>query len=129
MYETIYDTNTGSINSKMAIFISTGALVLSLMLNLVINYKYYIDLRIREKVLVVRTLMSKIKKTDYAGGSVSGVPGAYIYRYEFIVDNRAFRVDKDLFESCSEGDKLFFSYAPKSQYLLGIEKSRSHYLK
>ena len=129
IYETVIDTDPEGINITMAILISAGALVFSILLNLLINYRYYIDLRIREKVLLVKTLKSKSKKVDYAGGRGKGVPNAFINRYEFIVDDIAFRVDKDLFESCSEGDELFFSYAPKSQYLLCIEKSRSHYLK
>jgi len=43
-------------------------------------------------------------------------------RYDLIIDNTKYRTDKELFDKCSVGDEVLFFYAPKSNYLLSIEK-------
>lgn len=122
IYESIFDLNPTSLNTKMAVLISIGTLTFSILLTFLINHRYYADLRNNEKVQMKKTLMNKSKNIDSAAGRGSSMTKAYINRYEFCVDDIKFRVDKELFESCSEGDKLIFNYAAKSDYLLGIEK-------
>ncbi|WP_319591843.1 hypothetical protein [uncultured Draconibacterium sp.] len=123
MYELIFDTNPGGLNGKMAVSIAIGALICSVLLNFLINHKYYRDLQFNEKTQIIRTLVSKSERKDYHAASPrSGMSKAYNEIYEFIVDDVKFDVDKELFERCSEGDKLILNYALKSQYLLSIEK-------
>lgn len=123
IYESYFDMNPDALNTKMAVFISTGTMIFSMMLNLLINRKFYRDLQFNEKMQVTKTLMSKSKTADYALSSRgSSMTKAYNERCEFVVDNIKFSVDNELFERCAEGDKLIFNYALKSQYLLSIEK-------
>ena len=122
IYESSFDSDPNALNTKMAVLISIGTLTFSILLNFLINHRYYADLRNNQKVQIIKTLMSKSKSIDSAAGRANGLTKAYINRFEFCVDDIKFRVDKELFESCSEGDKLIFNYAAKSEYLLGIEK-------
>lgn len=125
IYESSVDLNPDSLNTKMAITILGGALAFSIILNFLINYKFYIDLRNNEKIQITKTLDSKEKSIDSAASRNTSFVKGHLNRYEFDVDNVKFMVDEKLFESCAEGDKLDFNYAPKSEYLLGIEKSKS----
>lgn len=123
IYESVFDLNPNGLNTEMTIAITAGALILSVVLNLLINHKYYQDLKIREKIRVVKILTSKCKTNDYAAGGRC-MTNTFNERYEFVVDDIKFSVDKELFERCSEGDTLIFNYALKSRYLLNIEKSK-----
>nr|WP_319271123.1 hypothetical protein [uncultured Draconibacterium sp.] len=126
MYELIFDTNPGGLNGKMAVSIAIGVLICSVLLNFLINHKYYRDLQFNEKVQVIKTLMSKSMANIYHGSALgSNVSKAFNEKYEFVVDDVKFDVDKELFERCAEGDHLIFNYAPKSEFLLSIEKSNS----
>ena len=124
IYESSFDSDLG-LNTKMAVLISVGTLTFSILLNFLINHKYYSDLRNNEKVQITKTLMSKSKSIDSAAGRAGGLTKAFINRFEFCVDDIEYRVDKELFESCTEGDKLIFNYAAKSEFLLGIEKVKN----
>jgi hypothetical protein len=122
IYELAFNLNPNTLNTRMAISISIGTLTFSTILSFLINHKYYMDLLSHEKFQEIKTLVGKCKTIDYAAGRGYSMTKAYINRYEFIVDNIKFRVEQELFESCSEGDKLIFNYATKSNYLLSIEK-------
>lgn len=122
VYKSYFDLNPNALNTKMVISISIGTLIFSIILNFLINRKYYQDLQFNEKIQVTKTLMSKCKTTDYIASSGKNMTKAYIEKFEFVVDDIKFNVDKELFECCTEGDKLIFNYALKSQYLLSIEK-------
>lgn len=126
IYELFFDLNPSGLNLKMAGIIATGTLSSSVLLNFLICKKYYRDLQFNEKVQVIKTLVNKSKSTIYHASVLgSNVTTAYTEKFEFVVDGINFNVDKELFEHCSEGDKLIFNYAPKSEYLLSIEKSNS----
>jgi len=43
-------------------------------------------------------------------------------RYDLIIANTKYKVSKDFFDKCSEGDEVIFNIAPISGYLLGIDK-------
>ncbi|MCE4563897.1 hypothetical protein INQ51_06200 [Maribellus sp. CM-23] len=124
IYELFFDLNPDALHTKMMIYISVGTLILSIMLYFLISHKYYRDLQFNEKIQLTKTLMGKYKTADYAapvrGNSMSKT---YTVRFEFLVDDIKFNVDKELFERCTEGDKLIFNYALKSHYLLSIEKA------
>ncbi|MCK3686187.1 hypothetical protein [Maribellus sp. YY47] len=124
IYELIFDLNPDAINTKMVIFISIGTLIFSGTLNFLINHKYYRDLQFNEKIQVPKTLTGKSKTVDYVYSTLdTSSPNANTIRFEFLVDDIKFNVDKELFEQCADGDKLIFNYALKSQYLLSIEKA------
>ena len=126
IYELAIDSDPNGLNIKMAVLIAIGALVISVLLNLMISHKYYRDLQFNEKLQVVKTLLSKSNTNVYHGSALgSNVSKAYNEKYEFVVDDVKFDVDKELFERCAEGDQLIFNYAPKSEFLLSIEKSNS----
>jgi len=123
IYELSFDTNPNGLNLKVAGLITIGTLCSSVLLNFLICNKYYRDLQFNEKVQVIKTLMNKSKSTIYHASALgSNVSKAYTEKFEFVVDGIIFNVDKELFEHCDEGDQLIFNYAPKSEYLLSIEK-------
>ncbi len=124
VYEMLFDVDRTALNSKMDILIAVGVLLFAVLLQFLINYKYYSDLRNNEKVLQTKILADKSKSIDPVSLKGANFTKGYINRFEFIVDNIKFRVDEELYKSCKEGDKLIFSYAPKSKYLLNIEKSK-----
>lgn len=124
VYESYVDLDPETLNTKMVVLISMAAFLISSLLNLLLYYKYYADLQVNEKIIVEKSLQGKSKTMDSGSGGGGGLSRTYIIRYEFVVDDIKFGVDEKLFESCSEGDKLIFSYASKSKYLLTIEKGR-----
>lgn len=119
IYELYFDTNPKTINYQMAVTISLAALFLSVIVFFGLNWKYYSDIQNNEKIQTIKTLQNKNKITDYYKTTIT-------LKYVFIVDNINLTVNKDLFESCNIGDKLIFNYAPKSKFLLSIEKSRNN---
>nr|WP_321354047.1 hypothetical protein [uncultured Draconibacterium sp.] len=123
IYELSFDSDPNGLNIKMAASIAIVTLILSALLNLLLNRKFYRDLQFNEKIQIIRTLMSKSERKDYHAASPrSGMSTAYNEIYEFVVDDVKFDVDKELFDRCTEGDQLILNYAPKSEYLLSIEK-------
>ena len=123
IYALFFDSNPDGLNLKIAGLIAIGTLSSSVLLNFLICNKYYRDLQFNEKVQVVKTLVNKSKSTIYHASALgSNMSKAYNEKFEFVVDGINFNVDKELFERCTEGDQLIFNYAPKSEYLLSIEK-------
>jgi hypothetical protein len=92
------------------------------------NKKYYSDIRNNEKLSEKKIIQRKIDKTDYEAGSGNMTtlphnnPMKEFTRYDLIIDNIKYRIDKELFDNCNDGDEVLFYYAPKSKYLLSIEK-------
>ena len=124
IYELFFDSNPNELNLKIAGLITIGTLSSSVLLNFLICNKYYRDLQFNEKVQVQKALISKSQNDIYHASALnSGMSKAYTEKFEFVVDGIKFDVDKELFEHCTEGDQLIFNYAPKSEYLLSIEKS------
>jgi amino acid permease len=101
---------------------------LAILISYKMNGKYYQDIRNNIKVPNTKIIQQKNRKRDFEAGSGNMTtlphnnPMKEFYRYDFIVENTIYRVEKELFESCSEGDTIHFYYAPKSNYLLTIEK-------
>ncbi|QIA06632.1 hypothetical protein [Draconibacterium halophilum] len=123
IYEIFFDLNPNGLNIKMAGLIVVGTFSISLLLSFLMCYKYYQDLQFNEKVQVIKTLRNKSKSTIYHASALgSNISKAYNEKFEFVVDDIKLDVDKELFEHCAEGDQLILNYAPKSEYLLSIEK-------
>ncbi len=125
VYEIMFDSDSTALNTRMAILIVVGVLFFAVLLSFLINYKYYSDLRNNEKVLFTKKLSSKLKSIEPISFKGANLSKSYLNRFEFIVDNTKFLVDEELYKNCVEGDKLIFSYALKSKYLLDIEKSKN----
>lgn len=116
VYESYFDSNFGAIDYQMAVTIGLVALTLSVIVFFGLNGKYYSDIRNNEKIQTIKILQDKNIITDYYKTTVT-------LKHSFIVDNINFTVNKELFDSCNIGDKLIFNTAPKSKFLLSIEKS------
>ncbi len=116
IYELYFDSKPQAINYQMAFTIGLAVLFLSVILFFRLNWKYYSDILNSEKIQTIKTLQNKDIITDYYKTLVT-------LKYVFTVDNVNLTVNKDLFDSCNIGDKLIFNYAPKSKFLLSIEKS------
>jgi hypothetical protein len=119
IYEVYFDANPREINYQMAVTIGLAVLLLSIIVIFVFNRKYYSDIRNNEKMPITKTLQEKKIIKDYYKTTVT-------LNYTFIADNINFAVNKELFNECNKGDKLIFNYAPKSKFLLSIEKSRNN---
>jgi hypothetical protein len=119
IYELYFDTNPGAINHQMAVIIGFAAITLAVIVSWGLNGKYYSDIRNSEKIQIIKILQDKNIITDYYKTTVT-------LKHSFIVDNINLTVNKELFDSCNIGDKLSFNYAPKSKFLLSIEKSRDN---
>lgn len=113
---------------KIIFYVVFGLLVISALISYIMNRKYYADIKINKKTSVAKVIQKKVETKDFEAGSGNMTtlphnnPMNEFMRYDLIVENTKFRVDKELFESCSEGDEVLFLYAPKSKFLLGIEK-------
>lgn len=116
IYELYFDANPGAINYQIAVIIGLAVLFLSVILFFRLNWKYYSDILNNEKIQTIKTLQNKDIITDYYKTMVTR-------KYVLTVDNVNLTVNKDLFDSCNIGDKLIFNSAPKSKFLLSIEKS------
>ena len=115
IYELYFDANPKAINYQMAVTIGLAVLFLSVIVFFGLNWKYYSDIRNNEKIQTIKSLQNKNTITDYYKTTVT-------LKYVFTVDNINLTVNKDLFESSKIGDKLIFNYAPKSKFLLSIER-------
>lgn len=127
-FELYFNTNKEGLNLKIDSLIVLGFAIFSMLLSYIMNRKYYSDIRSNEKVSVIKTIQRKIEKKDYEAGSGNMTtlphnnPMIEFIRYDLIVENTKYRIDKELYEMCSDGDEVLFYYAPKSKYLLSIEK-------
>jgi len=116
IYELYFDANPQAINYQIAVIIGLAVLFLSVLVFFGLNWKYYSDILNSEKIQTIKTLQNKNINTDYYKTIVT-------LKYVFTVDNVDLTVNKDLFDSCNIGNKLILNYAPKSKFLLSIEKS------
>lgn len=121
----LYIDNSFQVNDTILISLASafaGAIILSF----IINRKYYADLRIGDKETTSATIQHKMQKKDFEAGS--GIVSKYysrpmneFIRYDIMVNNIVYRVDKEFYDKCSEGDEIVMYYARKSRYLLGFE--------
>jgi amino acid permease len=128
IYELNFNKNSSGLNIEIDLLIALGFLIVSYAISHLMNKKYYSDIRNNEKLSEKKIIQRKIDKTDYEAGSGNMTtlphnnPMKEFTRYDLIIDNIKYRIDKELFDNCNDGDEVLFYYAPKSKYLLSIEK-------
>ncbi len=128
IYELNFNKHTKGLNLELDLFITLGFLIVSFIISYLMNRKYYADIRKDEKVAKTKTVQEKTGKKDFEAGSGNVTtlphnrPMNEFARYDLVVENVKYRVDKELYDKCSAGDEVLFFYAPKSNYLLSIEK-------
>ena len=128
IYELNFNTNSDGLSIEIDLIIVLGFLILSFLVSRLMNKRYYSDIRYNEKVSETKIIQRKIDKKDYEAGSGNMTTFPHnnqmkeFTRYDLIVENTRYRVDKELFDKCSNGDEVLFFYAPRSKYLLSIEK-------
>ncbi|RXQ91016.1 hypothetical protein EO244_13005 [Ancylomarina salipaludis] len=123
------DINAGFVfnENKLLIIVSVIALF-SFLVGYGMNWKYYRDIRNKEKVIEIKRIQKIESRIDHEAGSgnMTTLPHfnemKEFMRYDFIVENTRYRISSELFETCTEGEDVMFLYAPVSRYLLGIEK-------
>lgn len=127
IYKFEFSSATNGFSIQIALLIASVFLLLSFLLSQAMNRKYYADIRNNQKIAHTKILQRKNSTNDYENRDTARKMGAadrmrdYV-RYELIVDNVKYNVEKDLFDQCSEGDELVFYIAPVSKHLLSIEK-------
>ncbi len=110
------------------IYITIGIVfVLSILINFIMNGKVKRDIRNGEKILKKKTIQRKESMVDVEAGSanVGTMPhnrrmNKFI-RYDLIIDNTKYRIDKELFEKCKDGDDIYFHIAPESKFRIKID--------
>ncbi len=128
IYVLIYNKNNTGVNLEIDLLIAFGFLILGLIFSYLMNKKYYLDIRNNEKEAEIKIIQRKIDTKDYEAGSGNMTvlphnnPMKEFIRYDLIIENTKYRIDKELFDKCSDGDEVIFFFAPKSKYLLSIEK-------
>jgi len=101
---------------------------ISVLLNLSMNRKYISDIRNGEKCFEIKNIQFKEKNKDFEAGSATLYIGQEMnefYRYDLIIENTRYRVDKNLYENCENGDEIVFFIAPKSKFLLQMELKKN----
>ena len=116
------------IESNLHVYITVGAiLIISVLMNYLMNRKYIADIRNNEKILERRTIQQKIATADVEAGSANVGPLPHnrsmnkFMRYDLIIENTKYRIDKELFDKCNDGDEVYFHIAPKSKFRIKID--------
>jgi hypothetical protein len=128
IYELNFNTNSDGLNLEIELLFGLGFLLISILISSKMNWKYYSDIRNNEKVSETKKIQRKIDNKDYEAGSGNMTtlphnnPMKEFIRYDLIIENTKYRIDKELFDICSNGDEVLFFHAPKSKFLLSIEK-------
>ena len=126
-----YNFNTASdLNIMVDFMIVWVFLSLAIVTGYQMNRKYYQDLRNNKKIAEPRLIQKKIAKKDFEAGSGNFTTLPHnkemkeFIRYDLIIDNTKYRINKALFDTCADGDEVIFYYAPISKKLLSIEKDQ-----
>ena len=117
-----YINDINSLSEAVLLFLTI--LTVSFLIAFFMMGKYITDINNNEKFLEVKIIQVKELKKDYEAGSggrlsFNGDMKAF-NRYDIIIDNIRYRVDKTFFEACREGDEVIFHIAPKSKHRLKI---------
>ena len=121
-------TDINKLNINELILFGFAMALFSLLVSYVINRKYISDIRNGVKKQEIRLIQKKQSKQDYEAGSGT----LYIdqemkgrIRYDIIVNNIPYRVDRSFFLNCNEGDEVLFNFAPRSNFLINVELKKS----
>lgn len=124
IYELNFNTETKGIIGEMTVVIMFAFGLLSLLISCKMNWKYLSDLRNGEKIVETKIISKKEQKIEYEAGSGTLYFGQEMKGFDsfsIVVENVRYRIDEKLFDSCAEGEKILFNYAPKSRFLVSIE--------
>ena len=117
-------TNDLSYTNPFVLLAVSASVVFEVFLNIKMNHNYLADIRNGIKKQEIKQIRLKEAFTDYEAGSatlfVTQKMNPYT-RYNIIVNNTRYRVEKEFYENCNEGDEVVFYFAPQSNYLLTIE--------
>ncbi len=125
--EYLFNNGSDSLNMKNVITVIMGFGLLAIFTSYKMIGKYISDIRNNEKILETKIIQKKESKKDYEAGSGNittlphNNPMKEFIRYDLIIENTKYRIDKELFEKCADGDEVYFHIAPRSKYRLGIE--------
>ncbi len=123
IYETNFNTRL-AFNIQATLIIALLFAVLSFFISYIMNWKYLSDIRDKKKIIEPKVIQKKESKRDYEAGSGTLYIGQEMNGFDsfsIIVDNYRYRVEKDMFLKCNEGDEVYFNYGPTSKYLISIE--------
>ena len=107
--------------------IITGTVLAAVIIAYSMTHKYIEDIRHNEKEIITKIISAKEFKVDYEAGS-GGIMGRDMNpfdNYSIIIDNYQYRVKKDFYESCQEGDKVFFHIASISKFRIKMELAKN----
>jgi len=114
-------------NVFYSILIIILSVLLSTSITYLVNNKFRQDLKNGTKILIPKTIKSKVQLTDYEAGSGSLHPSQKMKEFDvfqLIIENTKYSVDKELFDACHEGDIVLFHMGPLSEHRLKIEKQK-----
>ena len=123
----IFNPDSVSLNNNHMFLVIGGMFILSVFMNFKMNGKYISDIRNNEKILEPKLIQRKESKNDAEAGSGNMTtlphnnPMKEFKRYDLIIENTRYRIDKDLYENCVNGAEVYFHIAPKSKFRLKIE--------
>lgn len=123
-FKTAFLEESNAEEIQIGFIIIISSFFLSFLIGFLINRKYLADLRYNVKEIEPKVIERKKSKEDYEADNerARSYRMTSYARYDLIIENTKYRVSKDFFDKCSEGDEVIFNYAPISGYLLGIEK-------
>jgi hypothetical protein len=109
-------------------FLTRSAIIsgFGVFISYLINRNYISDLRNDEKNVETKNIQLKEIAKDFEAGSGTLYIGQEMNefnRYNLIIENTRYRVDKVFFENCEIGDEVLFYTAPRSGFRLGIAHS------
>jgi hypothetical protein len=119
--------------------VSLSYIIIALILDLIISFiiaflltrKFLIDIRSGVKRYEIKKISGKESKLDTEAGSGT----LYIEQkmktfdtYYLIIENVRYRVEKEMFGTCLEGDEVVFFYAPRSNFRLSMEARSSTFV-
>jgi hypothetical protein len=120
------NSNEGFIPQKNIEILALSGLLLftSLLFLIVLNRKYFLDLRNSKKEVIRKTVQKKLLYKDHEPGSGSlwiGQRMKSFDSYNIMVDDQRYNVTKELYDRLEENGLVFFHIAPESQELLKID--------
>jgi hypothetical protein len=120
--------NEDSTNVNTLILVVIGCASFSILVSYIMNRNYIYDIRDNLKDVELKIITSKRSKIDYEAGSgtlhlLQEMKGSDVF--SIVVENYRYRVDKNLYLSCNEGDEVEFKYAPRSRHLLSMELKKT----
>ena len=119
----------GHLKFDAPVQITVLALVaVAVLIHILMNRKLILDIRNGEKEVEFKRIQHKEKKKDFEAGSGTLCLSQEMNefdRYVLIIENLAYRVDKDIFEQCRAGEEVAFFIAPISRYQLQIDLKKN----